>query len=47
MEGEGEGFYAQRLMEGEGRGFFVRRLMKGEGGGSFSPLPTFPLSNFT
>jgi hypothetical protein len=47
MEGKVEGFYARRPMEGKGKGSYVRRSMEGKGKGSFSPLPTFPPSNFT
>jgi len=34
-------------MEGKGEGSNVWRLMEGEGEGFFSPLSTFPPSNFT
>jgi hypothetical protein len=49
MEGEGEGLNAWKPMEGKREGSYIQKLMegKGKGKGSFSPFPTFPLSNFT
>jgi hypothetical protein len=38
MEGEGEGFHAQRPMEGEGEAPHAWRPMEREGKGSFLPL---------
>ncbi len=47
MEGEEEGFHAWWPMEGQEEGSHAWWPMEGEREGSFSPLPTFPPSNFT